>query len=177
MSMPQARSRTLKAVLAAASLALFATSSPGVAQSARCGEPSAASQLASAEEEARLVALSNQTRTERNLPPLAVDGELTDRARSWSERMAREGVLSHSDLDAGTTSTAPAAAENVGCDESVESLHQSLVASPSHYANLVEPAFTHVGVGLARATDGMLYTTQVFMTSTGADSPAPRSQR
>jgi Cysteine-rich secretory protein family len=38
--------------------------------------------------------------------------------------------------------------ENVSQGDSVEAAHAALMASPSHRANMLEPAFTHVGIGV-----------------------------
>jgi uncharacterized protein YkwD len=43
----------------------------------------------------------------------------------------------------------------------MKSVHRALVASPGHYANLVNPDLTHVGVGIHLQGDGV-YVTQVF---------------
>ena len=52
---------------------------------------------------------------------------------------------------------------------------QAFINSPAHYANLVDPAWTHVGVGVTFAADGRMYTTHNFMALSGgaATSPAP----
>ena len=158
------RSHLLPAV--AVSLLLLAATAPGATASARCGAPARTVELGSDEEAGRLVGLINETRRIRALAPLVVSDELAARARSWSQQMARAGAVSHSGAVAAAASTERAFAENVGCDVSVEAQHRALVDSPSHYANMVQPGFTHVGVGLARAPDGMLYTTELFR-STG----------
>ena len=157
------RRHTLRA--AAVSLLLLPMTVPGAAASVRCGAPAGTAELASNEEEARLVALINETRRGQALTPLVVNGELAARARSWSQQMALDGVVSHSGVSAGGPSSGTAFAENVGCDASVDSQHRAMLDSPVHYGNIVEAGFTHVGVGLARAPDGMLYTTEMFMTS------------
>ena len=54
---------------------------------------------------------------------------------------------------------------------------QAFINSPAHYANLVDPAWTHVGVGVTFAADGRMYTTHNFMAlgggRAGAAAPAP----
>ena len=36
------------------------------------------------------------------------------------------------------------------------------VASPSHYANMIDPGFAEIGVAIDVATDGTVYLTQEF---------------
>ncbi len=40
---------------------------------------------------------------------------------------------------------------------------QAFINSPAHYRNLVDPVWTHVGVGVTHAADGRIYTTHNFM--------------
>jgi hypothetical protein len=145
---------------------------PAMAQVARCGGPSTTVWLASGEEEARLVSLSNAFRRQHGLSTLSVHSGLTAKAREWAALMAREGRIRHSDLTVGVTANSLGAAENVGCDESVDGQHQAFLGSPVHRENLAEPAYTHIGVGMAYRPDGQLYTAEVFMAVAGATSAA-----
>ena len=86
----------------------------------------------------------NQLRAARGLRPLASDATLTAFARNWSATMARS-AFRHSDGPY---------AENIGWYRSGSSpeaaairLHEAFVASPPHLANMVDPAWTAVGVG------------------------------
>ena len=88
--------------------------------------------------------------------------ELTKRARVWAGTLAARSQLVHSDLNqlgVGWT----AAAENVGASHSVEDVYRLLVNSPSHRANMVNPKYTHTGVGTARGKDGRIYVVQLFI--------------
>lgn len=120
--------------------------------------------------ETELVAGANTLRREQGLPPLAVDPNLTDKARRWSATMAGEGRLYHSPLADGVVVPWSRLGENVGQGMAARSVHESFVASPRHHANLSDPAFTHIGVGVAPTAGGALYVTEVFME---AGSPAP----
>ncbi|HEX2063343.1 MAG TPA: CAP domain-containing protein [Acidimicrobiales bacterium] len=148
---------------------------PVAAQVAQCGAPSATVWAGTSEEEARLVSLTNAFRRQLGLSPLSVHSGLTAKARDWAARMAREGRIRHSELTVGVTANSLGAAENVGCDESVDGQHRAFLSSPVHRENLSEPAYTHVGVGLAHRPDGQLYTAEVFMAVAGGASgdPAP----
>ena len=59
------------------------------------------------------------------------------------------------------------AGENVGLTNRPNpnrEIVEGWIASPVHRANLLHPAFNATGVGVARAADGTLYYTQVFVT-------------
>jgi hypothetical protein len=103
---------------------------------------------AHAAEDAALV-LINQLRASRGLAPVSVDVTMQEFARNWSMTMSQSGFR-HS---AGPYS------ENVGWSRGSSSpeavalqLHSAFVASPLHLANMVNAAWTAVGVGVH--TDG-----------------------
>jgi hypothetical protein len=129
-----------------------------------------------ASEEAAFVAKINDLRASKGLGQLSVDGNLTSIARDWSAKMANDGGISHNpvlkDLVTGNWSKL---GENVGMGPAIDSLFTAFVNSPHHYANLVDPAFTHVGVGVVWRGSTM-YTSHEFMTLRGgAPAPAPRA--
>lgn len=110
--------------------------------------------------EAEFLAKINGLRSSRGLAPLTGDGPLNTRARGWSKHMAERDKLSHSNL----SSLLPpwsAAGENVGRGGSVDSLFNALVNSPNHLSNMLGD-FTHIGIGVWRASNGTLWTTHVF---------------
>jgi uncharacterized protein YkwD len=57
--------------------------------------------------------------------------------------------------------------ENIAMDQSVAQAEAALMNEPkfreNHRANILNPAFTNVGVGIARGPDGTLYITQDFV--------------
>ena len=88
--------------------------------------------------------------------------ELTTRARTWARTLAARSQLAHSDLNQlGVRWTA--AAENVGVSSSAEDVYRLLINSPGHRQNMVNPKFTHTGVGTARGKDGRIYVVQLFI--------------
>jgi uncharacterized protein YkwD len=121
-------------------------------------------------EEAAFVANINQLRASRGLPALEVHRELVAKAQAWAQTMAAGGRIWHSTLSDGLTANWQKLGENVGMGSSVGALHDAFVASPGHYANLVDPAFRSVGVGVANVK-GTLFVSEVFMTP--APAPAP----
>lgn len=52
--------------------------------------------------------------------------------------------------------------ENIAWGYSVASMFDGLNASPGHHANMVNTAFTHVGVGVWVDADGRIWTAHVF---------------
>ena len=53
----------------------------------------------------------------------------------------------------------------------VNELMQAFIASPGHYKNLVDPSFTHIGVGTVRTPDGLMYTAHEFASIEGSVAP------
>ena len=111
----------------------------------------------------QLVGLINGVRAGLGLAPYAVDGELTANAQSWARSMAASGAMSHqSDLSGGLSSPWVRLGENVGVGSSVTEVHNALVASSGHYANIADPSFTSIGVGVVES-GGTLYVAEEFM--------------
>jgi uncharacterized protein YkwD len=115
-----------------------------------------------AREEAAFVADINAVRASRGLPALRVRADLTRRARLWATTMAAAQRIRHSRLSAGVTANWHKLGENVGMGPSERLLHAAFIASGSHFANLVDPAFKYVGVGVV-AADDLLFVSELFM--------------
>ena len=114
----------------------------------------------SGEFEGQFASRINKLRTGSGLDALSRDGTLDSRARSWAERMAEQGDLSHSKL----SSLLPpwsAAAENVGMGGSVKGVFNSLAASSGHKANMLGD-YTHLGVGVWVDSSGTIWTAHIF---------------
>ena len=134
-------------------------------------DPSAFSAL-----EAALHAQVNGLRTSKTLIPLERRPELDRVALEHSRDMARRGYIAHESPEglnplqriqgagiAGFT----LAAENIGrtgpiSDPSREITNAWLV-SPLHRENLLAPPFNATGIGVARAPDGALLYTQIYV--------------
>ena len=112
------------------------------------------------------VALTNEARAWYGSGPLYVDASLEAVAYAWAAELASGGYLAHNaDLPYQIDSWWWEWGENVGWVGSwggVADIHEALLASPSHYANLVDPAFAAIGVGVAYGADGSTYLVQVF---------------
>lgn len=126
-----------------------------------------------AESEAELLRLLNRDRQAAGLAPLRVDARLGRVARQHSEQMARLRLLAHH-LQTTPEQRVSAAhvgyaqlAENLALANTEEAAERSLLDSPGHRRNMLEPRFTQVGLGVAFATNAQghkqLYVTQLFL--------------
>lgn len=151
--------RTLRRTLFLAVVGLLATSVvAGQAASADTGG-----------DEMVLVARINGLRASQGLAPLAVKGELFDLARGWSGRMAATGSIAHNpSLSAQAPPNWKRLGENVGTGTDVGGLFEAFLNSPVHYANMVDPGFESVGVGVVRADSGQQFVSMTFMTGGSA---------
>ena len=103
---------------------------------------------AASAEESRLLALANQLRASVGAPPLAFDESLAAVARAWAAKMATDGTISHNSHLGQQVTGWSKVSENVGMGPNVDTVHLALVASPSHYLNLVDTEVTLVGIGV-----------------------------
>ena len=128
----------------------------------------------SPEHEAQFVGRINSLRASKGLSQLESHGQLQSVARNWTERMVQAGEISHNpNLGSQVEGNWTKLGENVGVGYDVEGLMQAFINSPSHYKNLVDPAWNYVGVGVTIAGDGRMYTTHNFMAM--GEAPAPRA--
>ena len=137
----------------------------------------AAVSVAASGDERRAFELINAERRERGQRPLVWDGELTALARSHSENMARQNFFNHVDRDgldisgradahgvSGWRALGENIAYNQGYEDPVEFAVERWMRSDKHRENILNGQFTHAGLGVARAADGRVYFTQVFIT-------------
>lgn len=118
----------------------------------------------------------NSERIREGLIELRRDARLDAVARAHSADMAQRHYLSHDTpeglnpvdrLRQGGASGFTLAGENVGLTSKSDPNREILeawLASPAHRGNLLAPAFNATGVGIARAPDGTLYYTQLYVT-------------
>lgn len=134
--------------------------------------PATSAGAANAGAASQFISLTNSLRAGRGLPALQVDGTLTAKAQGWAQYMADNNVLTHSSITSGLPSGWRRVGENVGRGGDVNSVHNAFVASASHMANLVDPGFTHVGVGVVD-TPGGIYVAEVFIQTSSSQPSAP----
>ena len=117
-----------------------------------------------------LLDLANQARAQAGAPLLSLDAGLCQAARAHAEAMFAARQLSHrfdgepslpQRLATATRAQLDQEAENVALDFNAENGHQHLMLSPPHRANLLNPAYNVVGLGVVRSGDE-LYIVQDF---------------
>lgn len=118
------------------------------------------------------VDLINNERVAAGMAPLAVHGSLTSGAQSWAQQMAQTGNLVHDANISASVSGWTKLGENVGTGASVGVIHGAFMNSPQHRTNILDPSFTHIGVGVVVDLNGQIWVTQRFMRS-ASGSPAP----
>lgn len=124
--------------------------------------------------DATFALLLNAQRTGQRLPALTLDSGLSSIARAWSMKMADAGRQTHNPNLSTQVTGWSKYSENIASGNVVTQIFDSLIASPVHRANILDPDFTRFGVGTATDAAGVFWTTQVFMRPLGAGStPAP----
>lgn len=124
--------------------------------------------------EQEFVILINNLRASSSLSPLSVNGNLVSSSRTWAEHMSSVGAISHDPNLRYAVSDFMLLGENVGTGPSVQTIYNAFVNSPGHYANMVNPSFAQIGVGVV-ANNGVIYTAQRFLQPVGSAvaPPAP----
>jgi hypothetical protein len=118
--------------------------------------------------EAAFFADLNSLRASQGLSALIVDTRLVTIARAWSVQMAAAGAISHNpNLTALAPASWQALGENVGVGPTEPSLNSAFINSPHHYANMVDPSYNTVGIGVVMAG------TSIYVTVDFAQLPAP----
>jgi uncharacterized protein YkwD len=118
---------------------------------------------------------STAEETKGRAHPLQWDGRLAAIARLHSEEMAREGFFGHEGMDGSQPSNRVSRAgvqwrstgENIAKCRDVAEAEALFMDEPrfqqNHRGNILNPQYTHVGIGIARGPDGTLYITQEFV--------------
>ena len=121
---------------------------------------------------AEALELLNLSRQEAGLDPLSPHKALSILATRHSQEQAVRQRVSHYSYEFGLSTerrvlisypTIHRLAENVARNRSVKLLHEALLRSEGHRRNRMDPKFTHVGIGLARANPASLYLTEIFV--------------
>ena len=109
--------------------------------------------------EQQIVNLINQERTSRNLKPLSVDLNVTKVARVKAQDMVDNNYFSHYSPTYGSPFDMLKsfgikflhAGENLAGNSSIDNAHQALMNSQGHRENILNPNFTHIGVGITKS--------------------------
>ncbi|WP_018132336.1 CAP domain-containing protein [Effusibacillus pohliae] len=122
--------------------------------------------------EQRVIQLTNQARTAQGLKPLRSNWELSRMARHKSEDMRDRGYFSHqsptygSPFDMMRAYGIPyrAAGENIAAGQPTpEEVVKAWLASPGHRRNIMNPAYTEIGCGVAFGGSMRIYWSQEFI--------------
>ncbi|MGH9970211.1 MAG: CvpA family protein [Pyrinomonadaceae bacterium] len=120
--------------------------------------------------EARMLQLVNKERVAAGLKPLAADPELTEVARRHSTDMFARGYFAHDtpegrdpfDRLRAANVRFVTAGENLALGPSLQVAHNGLMNSPGHRANILNPQFDRVGIGVMDGGLRGLMVTQNF---------------
>lgn len=120
--------------------------------------------------------LVNAARQTNGVAPLVWDEKLCRMAREHSAHMANRDFFSHTDPENGETVDRARVAgvrgwsaigENIsynqGFDDPAQRAVEQWLKSSVHRFNILYGTFTHSGIGVARAVDGRVFLTQVFI--------------
>lgn len=138
-----------------------------------------ASPAAAADDAVAILAQVNQARAAVGAPPLRLSGAMTAVATGWSTHLADSGTcpsgLAHNpsfsqQIPRGWS----AAGENVACNTSADALglEAQWMSSAPHRANILNPAYTDIGIGIV-IRGGTAWGTQDFGTYSSAPAPEP----
>lgn len=113
---------------------------------------------------------TNVDRSANGLPPLAWTATLGINAQQYAQHMADTGVFEHQDLydlfDSPSYDAYTALAENIlntsGTSVTGETMEKAFMASSPHRANILNPFYRYVGVGIAVSPSGRTYVAVEF---------------
>jgi len=107
--------------------------------------------------EEQMLVLLNRARAENGLEPVSLDPTIREVARAYSTNMFQQGFFAHNDQDgrspfdrmrAGGVRFG-AAGENLALAPTVQIAHDGLMNSPGHRANILNPRYRRIGIGVA----------------------------
>ena len=112
--------------------------------------------------EAQMLDMVNEERRMQGVPPVKADPELTAVARAHSSDMFARGYFSHYTPEGKDPFDRMHAAgvrfltagENLALGQTLKICHEGLMNSPGHRANILNPAFGRLGIGIL---DGGVY--------------------
>jgi len=121
--------------------------------------------------EQEMIRLVNAERSKRGLNPLKADLELCEVARYKSQDMIDNNYFSHYSPTYGSPFEMMKnfgikyiyAGENIAGNPTVKASHESLMNSEGHKKNILNPNFTHIGVGIKEGSKFGKIFTQMFV--------------
>ena len=106
--------------------------------------------------EIQMLNLVNEERAKAGLKPLRADPEMARVARNHSQDMFKRGYFAHENPDGqdpfdrmrAANVKFRAAGENLALAQTLELAHTNLMNSPGHRANILNPSFGRLGIGV-----------------------------
>ena len=150
--------------------------------------------------EQQMLDLINQERANANLAPLTFNGDLNEASEDHSSWMLDTDTFSHTGQGGSSAGDRIVAAgyqlegnwtwgENIGwqsergapgLEDDVEDIHQSLMNSPGHRANILNPDFEEIGIGIEQGDfenfDSVMVTQNFGATDVVSDDPEEEEQ-
>jgi uncharacterized protein YkwD len=110
----------------------------------------------------RIETLINEARRARKLPKLRINRKLAQVALAHSQDMDRNQFVAHTSKSTGEPSDRVARAglkarvvlENIGRGYGAGEIHEGLMASPGHRANILHPDVREMGLGVVMQPEG-----------------------
>jgi uncharacterized protein YkwD len=119
--------------------------------------------------------LVDEARAEHGLPPLEPAWDAAEVAHAWSQQMAETRDFEHNPDAAEQLCCWSTVAENIAWSDPprlwrrgdpvarvTHELHEALLASPGHRANILDPELDQLGIGIHVDRDGSVWITQLF---------------
>ncbi|MFZ7102192.1 MAG: CAP domain-containing protein [Peptococcaceae bacterium] len=135
-------------------------------------DPDKDSELTKQEQmEYQMLDLINKERREAGVAPLKMDRDLVKIARLKSQDMIAKNYFSHTSPTYGSPFEMMdkfgidyrSAGENLAGHYSVTGAHEALMDSPGHRRNILDPNFTHIGIGIGEGGPYKIMFTQMFV--------------
>lgn len=107
-------------------------------------------------QEQQMLNLINQARAQNNAAPLQADMQVTNVARIKAQDMIDNNYFSHNSPKYGSPFdmlkafgvSYVEAGENIAGNQTVQNAENALMNSPGHRKNILNPAYTHIGIGI-----------------------------
>jgi uncharacterized protein YkwD len=103
-----------------------------------------------------MVELANRDRARSRLKRYVRTKELDVAAAAYAATLTSGRLVHATNLDAGLSGNWSKLGENLGRGRDVLSIHQALMASPTHRANILDTGFTQIGVAVIRTDAGLV---------------------
>lgn len=163
-----AKGRKAAAILLAVTLTSSAGASLAASDSSFAGHYTTASLSVQEQTAGNLL---NSDRARYGLAPLVIDPELCRIARIKSQDMRDNQYFAHASPTYGDVRSMlrrfgyayTAAGENIAHHATIEKAQAAFLSSPGHRKNIMNSAYTRVGLGAAVDAKGYVYLTQIFV--------------